>query len=83
MRKVKHYFGSHRTRRGKRSSLPRWMKLWVTFTVTDLSAVLQSPIERDPNPPVVPRVRYCDYELERTPEMQAVYDEAVAKAIKD
>lgn len=74
MRKAKHYFGRHRRRRGKRSSLPRWMKLWVKFTIADLSGVLLTPIERDPNPPVVTKARFDDYELDTSAPFGANVD---------
>jgi hypothetical protein len=48
-----------------------------------LQEILKFPAERSAAPEKVGTIRYCDYELERTPEMQAVYDEAVAKVIKD
>lgn len=48
-----------------------------------LQEIFKHPPERSAAPEKVGTIRYCDYELERTPEMQAVYDEAVAKAIKD
>lgn len=48
-----------------------------------LEKILKIPAERSAAPEKVGTIRYCDYELERTPEMQAVYDEAVAKVIKD
>ena len=48
-----------------------------------LEEILKHPPERSAAPEQVGTIRYCDYELERTPEMQAVYDEAVAKVIKD
>jgi len=48
-----------------------------------LQEILKYPAERSAAPEKVGTIRYCDYELERTPEMEAVYNEAVAKAIKD
>jgi hypothetical protein len=48
-----------------------------------LEKILKFPAERAATPEQVGTIRYCDYELERTPEMEALYNEAVAKAIKD
>lgn len=51
--------------------------------VAFLEVIRSNPAEADPNPPVVPTARYCDYELARTPEMDAVYQEAVASINKE
>lgn len=76
MRKVKYYFGSQRRRRGKRSNLPGWMKLWVKFTIADLSGVLLTPIERVLDPPFI---KHSDYDLPRSPETEAVYQATLNK----
>jgi hypothetical protein len=44
-----------------------------------LEEILKHPPEPDHNPPVVPPVRYCDYELARSPETEAAYQCAVNK----
>ena len=51
--------------------------------VAFLEVIRSKPAEVDPNPPVVPPVRYCDYELARSPETEAVYQEAVASINKE
>jgi hypothetical protein len=48
-----------------------------------LEEILKHPPESDPNPPVVPFVKYSDYDLPRSPEMEAVYQEVVAGIGKD
>ncbi|MNQ30227.1 hypothetical protein D3C85_435620 [compost metagenome] len=48
-----------------------------------LEEILKNPAEPDPNPPVVPFVRYSDYDLPRSPEMEAVYQGAIAKIAED
>lgn len=48
-----------------------------------LQEILKYPAERSAAPEKVGTIRYCDYELEHSPETQAAYDEAVAKIIKD
>jgi hypothetical protein len=45
--------------------------------VAFLEVIQAAPAEPDPNPPVVPFVRYSDYDLPRSPEMEAVYQEVV------
>lgn len=44
-----------------------------------LETLRATPAEVDPNPPVVPMARYCDYELKRSPETEAAYQKAVNK----
>lgn len=45
--------------------------------VAFLEVIRAAPAEPDPNPPVVPSVRYSDYELPRTPVVEAAYQEAL------
>lgn len=51
--------------------------------VAFLEVIRSNPAEPDPNPPVVPFVRYSDYDLPRSPEMEAVYQEVVAGINKE
>lgn len=48
-----------------------------------LDKIREAPAEPDPNPPVVPFVRYSDYDLPRSPEMEAVYQGAIARIEKE
>lgn len=51
--------------------------------VAFLEVIRSHPAEPDPNPPVVPFVKYSDYDLPRSPEMEAVYQGAIAQIAKD
>ncbi len=48
-----------------------------------LEEILKYPAEPDPNPPVVPFVRYSDYDLPRSPEMEVVYQKTLEQFFKD
>lgn len=93
MRKKKFYFGRVKLGRfgtrvdGKGWGIPRILRRHFFneyqkyMSVLDADPVIQvikqHLPERDPNPPVVPAVRYCDYELAQSPEAQAAYDATV------